>query len=151
MHCSSGHFECPVPPRRCSSDHFERPVAPQQARRSLFERPVAQLHAQAVISSAQVVIPEKRWLGNIATMQNQMSLILCWCLDQWCLDQLGFSLGPSMEYTLSRIFTHIYAYLMYTYAYLLIFQASIKGAAFGSPHLRRPAPLCGILYGGLKY
>ena len=61
-----------------------------------------------------------------------ISLILCWCLDQWCLDQLGFSLGPSMEYTLSRIFTHIYAYLMYTYAYILIFQASIKGAAMVS-------------------
>ena len=63
------------------------------------------------------------------------SLILCWCLDQWCLDQQGFSLDPSMEYTLSHIFTHMYAYyLMYTYTYLLIFQASIKGAAFGSPH-----------------
>ena len=29
---------------------------------------------------------------------------------------------------------HIYAYLMYMCAYLYIFQASIKGAAFGSPH-----------------
>ena len=76
---------------------------------------------------------------------SHLSLILCWCLDQRCLDQQGFSLDPSMEYTLSRIFIHIYAYLMYTYAYLLILQASIKDTTKGGgpPKAARP-PLWGL-------